>query len=334
MRRLIYKRALVVALCLLALAGVRYVSVKDDITIQTKNGIPRSVVTKKEFWSGKYRSTAAVHVMDHVLDFGGGRLMVFPKTSTSPEAMGHKSILYRVLCELRLPERWGQPGKPLPQEEIYTRLRKSTKVRITPGPGIADTNAEVDFRSNDKAESAEIADKIADTYIQRRIDHDRDTNKAALGSLVEEVETLESVVEALKTRIVALFDLLNSSDSGLSQDRESASGIEKLFKRIGALSIDELVKEADALGIGNAAELGKSGKQAIAAALRSRLDSELVAFERPLLENKRHRKEYALVKTEYAEKRRLLEAAKLRLEKRRTELKSPSDFARCVPVNP
>ncbi len=350
----------------------------------------------------QYRSSVFMQISNRMQslplfggDDGGSRNIDTAFTSTQFEILQRKEILYPVLRELGLAQRWGEPGKPMPEEFAFNKLRGSMEVRAVRGTDLI----QVDVYSEIPAEAAEIANKIADVYVQRRIDLYRDTQQAALGTLDDEVDKAEKETAELRNKLYNLAEELGIVDLNpieiqvpgeldekrlLEKHQEVMASdsrltkIESLLRKINELSLSDLlsamtslniadpvvgrvqpllseaqaqrarmaesglgprhpqVRELDAL-IAKYQEQLQTGLETIENSLQTsynvekdaneKLKAQLKELEQDLIESRRLRQEYAKIKVEYNEARRLLEAARLRLQTRMMELQLPLEPA-------
>ena len=111
---------------------------------------------------------------------------VIPRSfPTQFQVLRKKTILYKVIDNLKLVEKWsGEGQKPLPLEFVYNKLMgmmDPREVRNT-------TLIEIGVFSTDAQEAANIANQIAIVYKDDRTDRLKENIDHALGQLRDEVE--------------------------------------------------------------------------------------------------------------------------------------------------
>ncbi len=351
----------------------------------------------------EYRSSVFMQVSNRMQTmplFGGGneggeRRIDTTYAGTQFEILQRKEILYPVVEELGLRQRWGSAGSPLPEEFAYYRLRGMMEVRAVRNTDLI----QVDVYSADPKEAAEIANKIADVYVQRRIDLFRALQEGALGTLDDEVEKQDREVKELSAKMARLREELEivdlnpdnaeepvqvvernllSKQSEVNESKSRITRLESLIKQISFLSMEELknaltmlnipdplvsknlpqlqdaraqrarlleaglgerhskIRELDALietytqqlddQMGTL-EKSMNAQLAVEKENLERLDSQLTDFEQELLASRKNIQDYNRAKSDYNDARRLLEAAKMRLQTRMMELQLPLEPA-------
>ncbi|MGB8352747.1 MAG: polysaccharide biosynthesis tyrosine autokinase [Chthoniobacteraceae bacterium] len=126
-----------------------------------------------------------------------------------------KEMLYPVIDELRLGEKWAVGTTLLPKEQIYFRLLPMLDVKE-----VRNTNLlEIGVFSTDPQEAANIANTIAVQYRKRRIEDNEKMFNLNLSELKEEVEKQRQKVELAHAEVIKLQQSntdLTDSDPDLS----------------------------------------------------------------------------------------------------------------------
>jgi len=103
--------------------------------------------------------------------------------STQFQIMQKKEIIYPVIDELRLVDKWAIGGMKLPKEQIFIRV-----LRMMDMKEVRNTNLlEIGVYSTDPQEAANIANTVAVQYRKRRIDDQKQMINLGLAELSEEV---------------------------------------------------------------------------------------------------------------------------------------------------
>ncbi len=123
-----------------------------------------------------------------------------------------KSVLYPVIEQLKLQQRWGQKGGmgDLPKEYAYGILKNSLHPTISHGTTII----EIRCRREDKYEAAEIANAVAHQYEKYRLDQKSNETTRGLDKIQDEYRAQSEEVQKAKDRVEELRKELNISDTG------------------------------------------------------------------------------------------------------------------------
>ncbi len=342
------------------------------------------------FLPRQYRSSVYMQVQSRLIDmpiFGpddstGQRLVDPVFANTQYEIIQRRDILLPVIRELNLTERWGEKGLPMAEEVAILKLRGMLTVRPVRNTDLL----QIDIYSTDPKEAAEIANKLADIYIEVRSKVHRRSMGGALGTLEQEVAKQEEEVRKRYNAMIkakeeaGITDLGAESESDpvlvidrlymakaeeVNQARSLATRDEALIKQIQTLSGEELMRALTSLQINDPivaknlplyqdavameARLLNSGLgpkhprvlelkaqadvilrqlneqvDSIVKSIQSRLDvskenvrqleTQLAELEKKQRDTKNLSSEYARAKNDYNEARRILEAAKMRLQ--------------------
>src|SRR6185312_1710155 len=92
-------------------------------------------------------------------------------------------ILYPVIEELKLQERWGKEGNRLTREQAYLTLRGKLDVEEVRNTDLLQISV---FDTNPQ-EAADIANKIVSVYQNKRVDEEKEILNRAVATMNEEV---------------------------------------------------------------------------------------------------------------------------------------------------
>ncbi len=110
---------------------------------------------------------------------------------TQFEILKTTEILYPVIDQIKLQERWGYNGVPLLREWTLGKLKRIMNVSEVRGTNLL----EIAVKSPDPAEAAEIANTIAMVYKERRVADQDESVSRGLGQLKEEVDKQREKVQ-------------------------------------------------------------------------------------------------------------------------------------------
>jgi len=177
-----------------------------------------------------------------------------------------KEMLYPVIEELRLGEKWAIGSGQLPKEQIYFRLLKMLDVKE-----VRNTNLlEIGVYSVDPQEAANIANTIAVQYRKRRIEDNEKMFNLNLSELKEELEKQREKVDLAHAEVLRIRerDKIPDTEADLSQnvvtpeanqlaiarsqETEAQSHVDELktqLAQIAKLTPDELISSLTLLNI-------------------------------------------------------------------------------------
>jgi succinoglycan biosynthesis transport protein ExoP len=134
--------------------------------------------------------------------------------STQFQIIQRNEILYPVIDELKLQEKWSQPGMPLGKQQTVVKLQNMMSIK-----DVRNTNLiEVSVLSEDPQEAAQIANTIAIVYQNRRIEEHEKVISAAMAQLQDEVAKLQRKVEESFAEMVRLAKESGISDLAVGLD--------------------------------------------------------------------------------------------------------------------
>ncbi|MCC6232244.1 MAG: polysaccharide biosynthesis tyrosine autokinase [Verrucomicrobiales bacterium] len=162
---------------------------------------------------------------------------------TEFEVIQSKTNLYRVINDLDLNRRWSKEylsQGTLKSPETFEILRDKIDVRQYRNT----TLIEVRVYSRNKAEAAEIANKIAQVYRDGRINEREDMSKRGISQIRETIETQKRRVDELQASLDLLKETNNITD--LMMDAYSQGTLEA-----------DLVRRTDTLKTGTQSQLAR-----------------------------------------------------------------------------
>jgi len=125
-------------------------------------------------------------------EFGGGYNPFFLRTQF--EILQSRPLLYKVISELNLAEKWGaessDDGSPLTRKQALGRLRNGLSVEQFRETSLIAINVV----SKDAEETAQIANKIAEVYKEDRLGRKRRETERAINALKNELEKQQLIV--------------------------------------------------------------------------------------------------------------------------------------------
>lgn len=111
-----------------------------------------------------------------------------------------KEMLYPVIDELKLVEKWAAGDVTLPKEQIYFRLLKMIEIKEVRNTDLL----EIGVYSRDPLEAANIANAIAMEYQKRRIEDNEKMFALNLSEMKDEVEKQRKKAEEAHAEVVAI----------------------------------------------------------------------------------------------------------------------------------
>lgn len=177
---------------------------------------------------------------------------------TQFQIIQRKEILYPVIDELRLIDKWSPAGQKLPKEQIYFKLLGLLDVKE-----VRNTNLlEIGVYSTDPQEAANIANTIAVQYRKRRIDDQQQMIGMGLAELQEEVNKQRQKVDLARAEVQRIRDrdhiidpdpdsvenvqltentVMNSAQQQATEARANVEQLKTQLAQIEKMSPDELI---------------------------------------------------------------------------------------------
>lgn len=162
---------------------------------------------------------------------------------TQFEVIQSKPILYRVLNELSLPEKWGREenddGSAMDRTRALSRLKRSLSVEQSRETSLIAIRV---IRENPQ-EAAEIANKVAEVYRDDRLNKKRRETERGISALKNELEKQKQVVDQSEDQLETMRKELGIStlSQGIRADKVRLQQLEA--DRIAA-RVDMLVRKA------------------------------------------------------------------------------------------
>ncbi len=100
-------------------------------------------------------------------------------------------VLYPVIEQLKLQQKWGSGGRPLTREQAYARLRNKLQVDEVRNTDLLQISV---FDTNGQ-EAADIANKIVDVYQDTRVDEEKEIMNRAVTTMNEQVTKQQKLVD-------------------------------------------------------------------------------------------------------------------------------------------
>jgi capsular exopolysaccharide synthesis family protein len=111
-------------------------------------------------------------------------------------------ILYPVIEELKLQDRWGRDGNRLSREQAYQALRGKLQVDEVRNTDLLQISV---FDKNPQ-EAADIANKIVSVYQDKRVEEEKEILNRAVGTMNEEVSKQQKKVELAAAEVSRIRD--------------------------------------------------------------------------------------------------------------------------------
>ena len=111
-------------------------------------------------------------------------------------------ILYPVIEELKLQERWGKEGNKLTREQAYLTLRGKLDVEEVRNTDLLQISV---FDTNPQ-EAADIANKIVSVYQNKRVDEEKEILNRAVATMNEEVAKQQKKVDDAAAEVARIRD--------------------------------------------------------------------------------------------------------------------------------
>jgi capsular polysaccharide biosynthesis protein len=129
-----------------------------------------------------------------------------------------KEIIYPVIDELHLIDKWTTNGQKLPKEQVYFKISKMMVLKEILGTNLI----EIGIWSHDPQEAADIANAIALQHQKRRIESERPLIVQGLAELKEEVEKQRIKVERAGEKLTEIRERDHIVDAETSDSNQLA----------------------------------------------------------------------------------------------------------------
>jgi polysaccharide biosynthesis transport protein len=147
--------------------------------------------------------------------------------TTEFEKIRSKAVLYPVIEELRLNERWAKrfgSSEPLLTMESFEVLKRMMDVRQTRNTSLIEVRVYSNAKENPAQEAAEIANKIAEVYKETRLQVQGERAQRGIEALEEELKAQDIKVREVQALVDQLKQEYDISD--MSPDGATASLLE------------------------------------------------------------------------------------------------------------
>ena len=186
--------------------------------------------------------------------------------STQFQIMQRKEMLYPVIEALALEQRWNEKRGIVGKEQVYFALRRAIDVREVRNTELIEISA----LSTDRNEAAEIANRIAEEYVRKRIEEQSKWVSRSLSQLKEEVDKQNAKVEELRAYAEKLrrenniqdlnpdnvedstlvaSQVLSSVENQVSTERLRVSSLRARFEQVSKLTDDQIMRSIATLEI-------------------------------------------------------------------------------------
>ena len=196
-----------------------------------------------------------------------GGMGLDPRFATTQfQIIQRKEMLYPVIDNLKLVEKWAEPYGVRTREEAYFKLRSMIDVRE-----VRNTNLlQIGVESTDPKESADLANSIANEYQRKRIDEQQKILTRSLATLEDEVGKQRKKVEetnaemsrirtelgitdlnpdSMEDPLQAQEKVLLDQEAIVSEARVKAGTLRTKYEEIEKLSGDDLMRALPTLEI-------------------------------------------------------------------------------------
>lgn len=225
-----------------------FLLVTGSAAIYTINA-PRSYVSMARINVESDRPAVSVYGRD-------GGSMDMTSFATQFEIIQSKEVLYPVVDQLKLQERWAQRAKMdrLQRDITYYMLKGTLQLNVTRGTTII----EIRCWSEDKGESAEIANAVAQAYETYRLDEKFNETTRGLDKINDEYKKQMIEVEGARERVEKLRKELNITDTGGIVQGGGREEQEQLRRKEGELLDAEITMKTQRLRLQNLSKLSLS----------------------------------------------------------------------------
>jgi polysaccharide biosynthesis transport protein len=154
---------------------------------------------------------------------------------TEFEVIQSEVILTNVISDLNLIEEWSRRyGTQLPKEEVMRFLKRQMDLRPVRNTSLI----EIRVYSDNAAEAARIANKIAETYKKYRVEERKSLSRGGIEALQKALEAQEVIVSNAQTRVDKLRLDLQIPDAVAAENAGTMLLSAETLRRIEALRIE------------------------------------------------------------------------------------------------
>ena len=133
-------------------------------------------------------------------------------------------ILYPVIDDLKLQDKWSKEGTRLTREQAYQLLRRKLDVDEVRNTDLL----QISVYSTDPQESADIANKIVAVYQDKRVEEEKDILNRAVATMNEEVAKQQKAVDQSAAEVARIRDeehIVDLNQEGKEDTQAPVDGI-------------------------------------------------------------------------------------------------------------
>ena len=133
-------------------------------------------------------------------------------------------ILYPVIDDLKLQDKWSKEGARLTREQAYQLLRRKLDVDEVRNTDLL----QISVYSTDPQESADIANKIVAVYQDKRVEEEKDILNRAVATMNEEVAKQQKAVDQSAAEVARIRDeehIVDLNQEGKEDTQAPVDGI-------------------------------------------------------------------------------------------------------------
>jgi len=170
-----------------------------------------------------------------------GGMGLDPRFATTQfQIIQRKEMLYPVIDNLKLVEKWSEPYGVRTREEAYFKLRSMIDVRE-----VRNTNLlQISVESTDPQEASDLANSIANEYQRKRIDEQQKILNRSLATLEDEVQKQREKVEQTSAEMARIRTELGITDLNPDSMEDPLQAQEKVLMDQEAIVNEARVKAA------------------------------------------------------------------------------------------
>jgi succinoglycan biosynthesis transport protein ExoP len=160
------------------------------------------------FQPSEYQSSVFIEVKSMAETpriFGNDGLMPYHDPQLAPtvyQIIQRTDILYPVIEDLKLQDKWGQGGNRPTREQAYRILRSKLDLDEVRNTDLL----QISVYDTDPQEAADIANKIVEVYQQVRVQEEKEVLNRAVETMNEEVTKEDRKVEAAAKEVARIRD--------------------------------------------------------------------------------------------------------------------------------
>ena len=133
-------------------------------------------------------------------------------------------ILYPVIEDLKLQDKWAKGGSRPTRDQAYQKLRSKLDVDEVRNTDLL----QISVLSTDPQEAADIANKIVDVYQQKRVEEEKEVMNRAVASMNDEVAKQQTKVDQAASEVTRIRDtekIVDLNPEGTEDAQSAVNGI-------------------------------------------------------------------------------------------------------------